>query len=306
MGYRPKYLNSMKKTLTKTTVTLLLFVVLICFAKQPTKYTKAFLDGITVWAHNVLPVIFPFALIATFLTKHCNFSKSSFTKHLFGASCDNLFFTSFLCGYPVGARVISEQNVDEKSATILCSFCSTPSPIFLIATVGIAIDNTTATIILCVSQFVAMILNGLLYTRRKSFTFSNYKTTTSSNDFSTALTNSILAVLSVGALIALFFMLTEIIQSLLPQSVSTHPALFFAIGILEMTSGILKICSSCDTLSATVCTSALLAFGGFCVALQCFAFVSQKGVKFANLLKMKCTQCAFATIIAFVLGKLFL
>ena len=296
----------MRKFLTNIAITLLYFAIFIIFATHSVRYTKAFLDGITVWAHNVLPVIFPFALLTTIFTKYCNWGKFSITKHIFGIDCDKLFLTSFLCGYPVGARVISEQNVDEKSATILCSFCSTPSPIFLIATVGIAIDNTTATIILCVSQFGAMILNGLLYTRRKSFAFSSYKTTTSSNDFSTTLTNSILAVLTVGALIALFFMLTEIIQSLLPQSVSTHPALFFAIGILEMTSGILKICSSCDMLSATVCSSALLAFGGFCVALQCFAFVSQKGVKFANLLKMKCTQCAFATIIAFVLGKLFL
>ena len=296
----------MRKFLTNIAITLLYFAIFIIFTTHPVRYTKAFLDGITVWAHNVLPVIFPFALLTTIFTNYCNWGKFSITKHIFGIDCDKLFLTSFLCGYPVGARVISEQNVNEKSATILCSFCSTPSPIFLITTIELAIGNTTATLIVCTSQFVAMLLNGLLYARRRSDSFTPLKQGLDNKDFGNIITNSILSVLTVGALIALLFMLTEIIQSLLPNSIATHPALFFAIGLLEMTSGILKICKTCDVLSATVCTSALLAFGGLCVALQCFAFVSKKGVKFANLLKMKCTQCAFATIVAFVLGKLFL
>ncbi len=296
----------MKKILERTALALLYLAIVVCFVIQPARYTKAFLDGITVWAHNVLPVVFPFALLTTIFARNFNFGKFSITKLLFGISCDELFFASILCGYPVGARVISEQNVDEKSATILCSFCSTPSPIFLIATVGTAIDNTTATLIVCFSQFIAMALNGLLYTHKQSISFIPIKQNFDSKDFGDTITNSILSILTIGALIALFFMLTEIIQSLLPKTISTHPALFFAIGMLEMTCGILKICATCDIFCATVCTSALLSFGGLCVALQCFAFVSQKGVKFGNLLKMKCTQCAFATIVAFVLGKLFL
>lgn len=296
----------MRKFLTNIAIALLYFAIFIIFAAHPVRYTKAFLDGITVWAHNVLPVIFPFALLTTIFTKYCNWGKFSITKHIFGIDCDKLFLTSFLCGYPIGAKVISEQNINEKSANILCSFCSTPSPIFLITTIGLALGNTTATLIICASQFVAMLLNGLLYTRRQSVSFTPLKQGLDNKDFGNAITNSILSVLTVGGLIALFFMLTEIIQSLLPNSIATHPTLFFAIGLLEMTSGILKICATCDIFCATVCTSALLSFGGLCIALQCFAFVAQKGVKFSNLLKMKCTQCAFATIVAFVLGKLFL
>ncbi len=296
----------MKNIFAKTAVTLLYFVVVVCFVIQPARYTKAFLDGITVWAHNVLPVIFPFALLTTIFARNFQSGKFSISKLLFGISCDELFLTSFLCGYPVGARVISNQNINEKSATILCSFCSTPSPIFLVTTIGFALGNTTATLIVCASQHITMLLNGLLYTHRQNIYFAPVKQNLDSKDFGNTITNSILSVLTIGALIALFFMLTEITQSLLPNTITTHPALFFAIGLLEMTSGILKICAICDIFCATVCSSALLSFGGICVALQCFAFVSQKEVKFGNLLKMKCTQCAFATIVAFVMGKLFL
>ena len=295
----------MRKSLAKIPTTLAYFALVICFVLQSARYSKAFLDGITVWARNVLPVIFPFALLTQLFTKHCKFNKISVTKLLFGIRCDEIFFTSFLCGYPMGARVISEQNIDKKCATFLLSFCSTPSPIFVITTVGTALCNTTATTIVCASQLVAMLLNGLLH-RQKNLFFEQAQQNSNDRDFGNMVTNSILAVLTIGALIALFFMLTEIVQSLLPQSIANHPALFFTIGLLEMTSGILKICSSCDILCSTVCSSALLAFGGLCVALQCFAFASKKGVRFFSLLKMKCTQCAFATIVAFILGKIFL
>lgn len=296
----------MKNSIVRVTFTLLFAFVVFTFVTNPSKYMGVFFDGLTVWAHNVLPVLFPFALLSTLYARNSKPPKFSITKKLFRMQCDEVFFVSFLCGYPAGAKAISELDVREETASTLCSFCSTASPIFVIATVGTAIGDSTATCIVCISQLVAMMLNGLAYTSNKSTNINCQITSSNKADFTNTLTNSVLAVLSVGGLIALFFMLTEMFQSLLPLSVANHPAIFFAIGLLEMTSGILKICSSCNTFVATVCTSALLAFGGLCVAMQCFAFVSQKGVRFSTLIKMKCTQSAFATITAFVLAKLFL
>lgn len=295
-----------KKILQQTAITLLFALVILTFIRQPSRYMKVFFDGLTVWAHNVLPVLFPFALITTLYTRNCKFGKVSISKAMFRIGCDNVFLSSLLCGYPVGARAICEEEIDPKTATAMCSFCSTPNPIFIIATVGSLLNNTTATAIVCVSQVVAMLLNGWAYTANKQFDFVVKSQEFDSKDFGNTLTNVVLSVLSVGGLIAVFFMLAEMLQVLLPASISQHPAVFFALGLLEMTSGILKICNSCDLLVATVCTSALLAFGGLCIAMQCFAFVSQKGVKFAKLLQMKCTQCAFATIISFALAKIFL
>ncbi len=296
----------MKKVITKTTATLLLAFVVLSFVAQPTRYTQVFFDGLTVWAHNVLPVLFPFALLTTIFAKVWKMGKVSIAKILFKIPCDQVWIASFLCGYPVGARAISEQNVDCDTASAMCSFCSTASPIFIIATVSRLIANTTATIIICLSQVIAMALNGWMYTYKKQFHFEPSTPKFDAKDFSATLTNSILAVLSVGGLIAVFFVFAEMIQSVLPASVANHPALFFGIGLLEMTSGIVKICQNCDLFCTTVCVAALLSFGGICVALQCFAFLSQKGASLAKLLKMKCTQSAFATLVAFVLAKIFL
>lgn len=298
--------NIMKKSLVRFGITLLFAFVALAFVANPSRYTKVFLDGITVWAHNVLPVLFPFALLSTIYAGGVSANRFSLSKSLFGISCDNVWFVSFLCGYPAGARAISQQDIDDKTAVAVCSFCSTPNPIFVLATVGTLLDNITATIIVCIAQAVAMILNGLLYTAGKSYNFNNKLEAFVGTDFGTTLTNSILSVLSVGGLIALFFVLTEMIQGVLPPSISQQPTVFFAIGLLEMTSGIIKVAQSCNIFVATICTSALLSFGGLCVTLQCFAFLSQKGVKLTQLLKTKCTQSAFATLIAFVLAKIFL
>lgn len=295
----------MKKSLVRFGITLLFAFVALAFVANPSRYTKVFLDGITVWAHNVLPVLFPFALLSTIYAGGISANRFSLSKSLFGISCDNVWFVSFLCGYPAGARAISQQDIDDETAVAVCSFCSTPNPIFVLATVGTLLDNITATIIVCIAQAVAMMLNGLLYTAGKSHKYNSVGTFDGA-DFGTTLTNSILSVLSVGGLIALFFVFTEMIQGILPLSISQHPTVFFAIGLLEMTSGIIKITQNCNIFVATVCTSALLSFGGLCVAMQCFAFLAQKGVKFAQLLKIKCTQSAFATLIAFVLARIFL
>ncbi len=297
--------NIMKKSLVKFSITLLFAFVIFAFIINPPRYTKVFLDGVTVWANNVLPVLFPFTLLSTLYAKGMGKSRFSLSKSLFGISCDNVWFVSFLCGYPAGAKAISQQNVGSKTAIAMHSFCSTPNPVFILATVGTLFDNVTATVIICISQIVAMILNGLLYTVNKSYSFNNVATF-DNTDFGTTLTNSILSVLSVGGLIALFFVITEMIQTILPTSISQHPTIFFAVGLLEMTSGIIKIVQNCDIFVATVCTSTLLSFGGLCVAMQCFAFLSQKNVKFTQLLKTKCTQSAFSTLVTFLLAKIFL
>lgn len=307
IGSNPKILsNTMKNFVARIALTLLFAFVIFTFIANPSKYMGVFLDGITAWAHNVLPVLFPFALLSTLYSKGIRQGKVSLTKKLFNIPCNDTFLISILCGYPAGAKAISELDIDNNIATAMCSFCSTPSIIFIVATVGYLLQNTTAIAIICISQLVAMILNGLLYTANKKYNCVVKDRALLSFDFGSTLTNSILATLSVGALIALFFVFAEMIQSLLPTDISQHPAVFFAIGLMEMTSGILKICSSCPTFVATVCTSALLAFGGICIALQSFTFVTQKGVRLADIIKMKCTQCAFATITAFILATIFL
>ena len=286
-------------------VPLLLAVIVGAFISDPSKYMQSFFDGLTVWAYNVLPALFPFAVLSTLAFKIAPQGKRSFTKALFGISCDRIFLMSLLCGYPIGAKAIADSNADEESATRACSFCSTAGPIFMIATVGAKLlQSTVATAIVIVAHILSALLNGLIYRKKQDAELLDGNDGFSAQDFGNTITNSVLSVLSVGGLIALFYMLTDMLKSFLPQAVSGSLAFSYAVGLLEMTNGIIAVCKQADVACATVLTSSLLALGGACVFLQCYAFLGIKKVKAVDVIKMKLTQSAFATILSFVLVKL--
>lgn len=288
---------------------ILLFAgIAAVFISAPSRYMQSFFDGLTVWAYNVLPALFPFTVLTTLALKIKPQGKHSLTKKLFGISCDNEFVMSLLCGYPIGAKAIADSNADATIATRMCSFCSSAGPIFMIATAGAKLlQNTAATVILLVVHFLSVVLNGLLYRRKQStVTLSESSAQFKPEDFGNTITNSALSIISVGGLIALFYMLADMIKSILPSTLSNSLTVSFAIGLLEMTNGVFGVCKLTDVATATVLCSTLLALGGACVFFQCYAFLGKKNIKAVDVFKMKLTQSAFATILSFVLVKVFL
>ena len=287
--------------------TLLFIGVTAIFISAPTKYMQSFFDGLTVWAYNVLPALFPFTVLTTIALKIKPKSKRSFTKAFFGISCDNTFFTGLMCGYPIGAKAIADSNADLATATRMCAFCSSAGPIFMIATVGAKLlQNTAATLILIVAHVLSVVANGLVYRRKGNAQLLENETNFKPEDFGNTITNSALSIISVGGLIALFYMLSDMIKSFLPSSISDSLVVSFAIGLLEMTNGVFGVCKQTDVATATVLCSTLLALGGMCVFFQCYAFLGKKNIKALDVIKMKLTQSAFATIFSFILVKIFL
>lgn len=297
----------MNKTV-KYVLTALFAVIAALFVYNPTRYMQSFFDGLSVWAYNVLPALFPFMVLTALASKLAPKARISATGKLFGVSCDGIFALNILCGYPIGAKALSESEADAAAVTRACSFCSSASPIFVIATVGSKLlQNTAAALILFSSQIAALLLNGLLYKRKKTcYVINGAEKNFKASDIGDSVTGSALSVISVGGLIALFYMLSDMIKSLLPTSVKDSAAVSFCIGLLEMTNGIIGISRQTDLLTATVLSSALLSFGGACVFFQCFAYLSRVGVKAADVVKMKITQSAIATIVCFLLCLIFL
>lgn len=289
------------------TSTLLFSIVVIVFVTAPTKYMQSFVNGITIWAYNVLPALFPFMVLTTLTLKLQTKRKHSATNFLFGVDCDNVFLTSILCGYPVGAKAIADSNADATAATAMCSFCSTAGPIFMIATVGAKLlQNAAATAILIFVHILSAMLNGLIYRNKQNNCRITNNSKFTADDVGNTVTNSALSVISVGGLIALFYMLSDMIKSILPVSIADSLVTSFVIGLFEMTNGIFGVCKLTDVATATVLCSALLSFGGLCVFAQCYAFLGAKQVKPLKLLKMKITQSAIATILSYLLSSILL
>ncbi len=282
-------------------------IVIVAFFANPTRYMQCFFDGLAVWAHNILPALFPFSLLGALLSnmqktqsKHGVFDKLFNTQN-----AGKLFVLNLLCGYPVGAKLISQHTADKQLALKLFSFCSSASPVFLIVTIGTnLLQNATATSVLVASHVLAVMANGLLH--------CNIKTTEhicnfhSKQDFSESLTNTILSMLSVGSLVALFYMLTTIMQDLLPSIVTQNNFFRFAVGLCEMTNGAIAICQNNDVFVSTILVCAIVSFGGLCVILQSYAFLCKCNVTLWKITKIKVIQSAFSTIFCFVLAIIFL
>ena len=177
----------------------------------------------------------------------------------------------------------------------------------MIATVGARLlQNSVATIILISAHIISLFANGLVYRSKTTNVFLENETGFKPEDFGNTITNSALSIISVGGLIALFYMLSDMIKSLLPSNVSNSLCVAFAIGLFEMTNGVFGVCILTDVATATVFCSALLAFGGMCVFFQCYAYLGKKNIKAVDIIKMKMTQSAFATIFSYILVKIFL
>lgn len=286
-------------------VTILFATTFAVFLSAPQIYMQSFLDGVTVWALNVLPSLFPFAVLAPLATKFFPRGKHSLTRFLFGTDADDVFLISLLCGYPMGAKAIAESRFSKQTSTTLCSFCSTASPVFVVATVGAKLlGNATATWILALSHGLSAVVNGLLH-RNASQEKSRLKRSLGAGDLSDGITSAMLAVLSVGGLVALFYMLTNMAKGFLPSNLANSPAISFAFGLLEMTNGIVAICAQCNTIAATVASSFLLSFGGACVFLQSLALLGEN-VRPLKFLQIKTTQASISALISFALCQIFM
>lgn len=295
----------MKNTL-KVIVNILFVVVATIFISNPSKYMQSFVDGVLVWANNILPVLLPFALLSNLTIKYGYKSKYRICKSIFVLDCDEIFANSLLCGYPLGAKAIAQSNCDDDTAKYLSSFCSSAGPVFLVATIGNALNNDVATIIIVASHYFSLWTNSLVYRHFFKSKGIVVLPQTLRQDFAQTLTQSILSVISVGGLVALFYMLTNMICSYLPSYLQNNAFVYFLVGLLEMTNGILFFAKNCTTICATVLCSCLVSFGGVCILLQCYCFLCAKGVSAKSIFVRKATQGAFATITSYLLCLLFL
>jgi len=297
-------------------VSAICVAVMIVFLCNVQRYSLIFLKGVSIWANNMLPTALPFMLLSGLVSKLGAIqqvsSKLSLGKALFDAprNTDWIFVLSLLCGYPVGAKLIAEQfqhGLDKPACIKLATFCSTGSPIFMVGTVGANyLKSTKAGFVILLSHLIATVLNGFSYRKLYKSQTQAGRIVQSDNP-SACVIDSVNSILSIGALVALFYTLCSMIFDMLPKWFSTDGLLAtsFVLGLLEITTGCVNICQVADTFTATVLSCTLISFGGLCVILQMMTFLNLCKIKTSTIVITKVTHCAYSTIVCFVLGKLF-
>ena len=239
-----KVLSYLKEKSISIIFILYLFF-LVFFTKSNFNAAK---KGITLWANNVVPSLFPF-FVAVELLKHTNLiyflsiKLDKYMKPIFNLPgvASFPFVMGLISGYPVGAKIVSDLYSNnlctQKEAERMLAFTNNSGPLFIIGTVGCSFySNTSIGILLLISHILSSICVGIILgiiSRIKSATnkfTANSRQSASVNNFSSllqddiriadlggilgsAIVSAIKSILMIGGFVTIFSVILSILNN---------------------------------------------------------------------------------------------
>lgn len=239
-----KVLSYLKEKSISIIFILYLFF-LVLFTKSNFNAAK---KGITLWANNVVPSLFPF-FVAVELLKHTNLiyflsiKLDKYMKPIFNLPgvASFPFVMGLISGYPVGAKIVSDLYSNnlctQKEAERMLAFTNNSGPLFIIGTVGCSFySNTSIGILLLISHILSSICVGIILgiiSRIKSATnkfTANSRQSASVNNFSSllqddikiadlggilgsAIVSAIKSILMIGGFVTIFSVILSILNN---------------------------------------------------------------------------------------------
>lgn len=246
---------------------------------------------------NIFPSLFPTMVIGTFLVKNniCliipKFIKYIFNKLFnFDDNVTSLYIISILCGTPSSSMFINEYLekglIDEKTAENLIYCTHFINPLFVIGAIGIGVFNSFKTgiimlLLLYTSNFIkAFILRNNFNKNNKQINYIKNENIIST--LSNSIIKSINSLLLILGIIIMFNILITLILNIFNLNNFTYTVIN---GILEMTSGIIKLKDLNINYYLKIFLSYyFLTFGGICIQLQTLSMLTQKKIRYFKYL----------------------
>ncbi len=293
--------------------------IAILFFKNSSAAAEWVTRGLLLCSKRLIPSLFPFMVLSSLAvasgagTTVFRILAKPFGA-LFGISADgtSALALGWLCGFPVGAKCAHELFVADKISareynTLLC-ICATPSPAFLIGTVGGGmLGSKSAGAFLYAISLVSSALIGIflhiLHGRAdlKQLPKASFERPRAFSEiFTHAISDAGLGMLNICAFVVFFCAFLGALEGLLmPLGLSpVFTALLF--GFFELTSGLERICS----LSApNVFALAALTTGwsGLSVHFQTMSICRAQGTKFTPYI----AASALKGLLCLILGWIF-
>jgi flagellar biosynthesis protein FlhB len=262
--------------------------IALCFANLQS-FTAAGTEGLTLIYRAVLPILFPFFFITSFII---NLTADNDKNSIISAVILSLF-----SGYPNGARLVAElynkDKITQEQARHICTYTSTASPIFVIASVGtVMLKNSLLGVLIFTAMLLGAFVNGVIWRPRRIAPHKQQITICIKHApqpvlkcFNDALRSSVTAILNVCGVILIFYIFVSIMN--FPPAVS---------GIVEMTTGASQVSASqlpVKFAAEIICCA--VSFGGLSVAAQGFIFMKDFRMMPAYYFAYKITHAIFST-----------
>ena len=294
----------MKKNYTYIIIISILLIILI-FPKDCADGVEL---GLKLFLSSLLPAILPFIILSNFIIK-MNFSERlgklfyPLTHMLFNCSFNGSYaiVMGFLCGYPVGAKIICDLIKNDKlsteEGTYLFRFINHASPAFIQGYIALSLfkaDNYRLFALILI--FIPEIITGLIF--RRSTPFPSMKPSENNIEYpfskilDDSIFNALITVAKIGGYLILFSVFTCIINKadFIPLICRT-----ILISITEMTSGAYYI--SLLQLNKAI---KLLLCAEVCILGGISTFFQVNSVTLKSTLKMK--DYVFSKIITAVIA----
>ena len=275
------------KQLTSILFLSFLFLFLLIFPSQALDASK---EGLLLWFDALLPTLLPFLILSQVILKT---SLIDHIQKILGPAFQKIFHCSdagafcilcgFLCGYPVGARLIATQLKDNKMSLeegqFLLSFCNNVSPMFCISygiLRGIGTDILLPYLLII---YLSPVIFGFFTRPSASWPKMNQtKKQTSSADnifqlIDVCIIDSFLVLIKLCGYLILFSVFNKALFVFLPWDSIYITAILS--GILEITGGLSQIEKLPFGMIRTVLTICALSFGGFCCIFQINSVITE-------------------------------
>lgn len=298
--------------------TVIIISIFIFLLISPANAVSSARSGLMLWFKVLLPTLMPFMIISKLLIEIDGISCLTF---LFAPAFQKFFhlskagtfvvMTGFLCGYPMGAKLVSElyihNQLSHSEACYLLTFCNNLSPMFISSFLTVSCLETPELL-----PYIILIIYGTpiifaLLTQpvfRKKLEESNFSPVISPQnkklDFEildTAIMDSFTQITKLGGYVILFSIISGmfLVFSLPPL------ALAFLTGFIEVTTGINYITVQNFPftlrlmLSITVCV-----FGGLSGLMQTYSMIKDSNLSFLPYLCSKVLQAALSFLFTIV------
>ncbi len=267
----------------------------LCIFKEPDVVVKSVSSGLSICGNVVLPSLFPFMVICGFvnLSPMVEIVSKIFlpvTRFIFklpeNVGC--LVFMSFIGGYPMGAKMVSDalkrNEISTEVANRLMCFCVNAGPAFVVTAIGYVIwGNIKIGLVLLISHILGSIIIatflGVLYDNKEvNSVVAKIKPLKYSEAFVKSVIDGSYAILHIFSFVIIFSVVVNLIKSHL---FFNGALLNVVLSFLEITVG-MKYVINLDGVASLLLSSFLISFSGLSIIFQIFYFV-----KDCNLNKKK-------------------
>ena len=283
-------------------------VVMLCF---PMETFNGATNGLLLWFQTILPTLLPFIILSNILIRtncvsYISRALKPFLQKLFCVSENACYavLIGFLCGYPMGAKVISDLiaagRISKTEGQYLLSFCNNTSPMFIISYIVMQQFKDKS---LLLGTMLILFLSPILcsFVFRKFYHIKSLETKHISHArskiyfnfqmFDDAIMNGFETITKVGGYIILFSILFTLGSKL---------SITYVLPILEISNGIPWIMKLSSNLAITYpYVLGLTSFGGFCAVAQTNSMIQNSGLRILPYIIQKLITALVTSLLAF-------